>query len=153
MTSSALAAAADAPPTIRPAVAPPCVGAGYGQPFKALFTPVISSLIWTDMLSSVSKAGQRSNSMLPRAMLTPVTSSLMATTKLRLQSPTQGGRTGVAVGVGLAGAVIVPVEVGLGAPVLVPVGAGLAVDAGVCVGVTVVAPATVNTTSLPVPPT
>src|SRR5262245_43760246 len=147
MTSSALAAAADAPPTARPAVVLPCVGAGYGktlaigQPFKALFTPVISSLIWTDMLSSVSKAGQRSNWMLPRAMLTPVTSSSMVTTKLRLQSPTQGGRTGVAVGLGLGGAVIVPVGVGLGASVLVPVGAGLAVGAGVCVGVTVSAPA------------
>src|SRR5262245_20249965 len=42
-----------------------------GQPFSALFTPVISSLTVTSPFPSASKIGQPDNDAVPNAMLTP----------------------------------------------------------------------------------
>jgi hypothetical protein len=65
------------------------VAGGFRQPFRALFTALVISLMDTRESSSLSNLRQASMLRSPRAIFTPVTISLIVTRLLWLQSPTQ----------------------------------------------------------------
>src|SRR4029453_7697913 len=92
------------------------------HPFRALPTPVISSLISTLALRLRSKAVQADSGRLPSATLTPRMSSLIATMRSPLQSPPQIWAIAVAVGVGAPGVTAVAVGDDVAVAVAVPNG-------------------------------
>jgi hypothetical protein len=63
-----------------------------------LLTPAISSFTFTNLSLFASNAGHASIDSVPRAMLTPVITSVMATDPLPSQSPMQSGGITVADG-------------------------------------------------------
>lgn len=105
------------------------------HPLRALLTAQTSSLTATFPFPSLSKAAHLSRGALPRAMLTPVTSSSTVTVAVPLQSPTQ--TTGVGVIGGVSVSVGVAVTVGVSVVVGVMVGVVVSVFVGVLLAVAV----------------
>src|SRR5262249_12680053 len=108
---------------------------GFGHPCNAFWTAPSSSLISILGLPLASKLGQLANELFPRPTLTPISSSLIETVRLSLQSPRH--RTGVGDGAGDALPTDVAVAAGVGdTPMRVVVGDALgggltvAVDVG-----------------------